>query len=1344
MEFAAPSHLYASCGIGGGVTIPTTSGSYISTDEATLTNCNSENSGKDIGSTHNGSTMTMSLNNTAASDYILQFLSGANGLTATIDVNVKGGGFDQTQSFNISNTGSWTPSVVHAMELKNLPAGNLTLKLTVTSTTGSYAGNYGSFAVYPKSQYDEIPGNITLDKGAYQTARVEGGGNVGYCSNGATATYTVYNTVKGTATLNMGMVRYGDGNVTVTVTDLLTGTVEQTKQFTTTSDICKGYDTPTAIELGTLTKGLKAIKLAFAISSGFICNYKNVSVSIVPDAPDPVGESYTFGTTRDAAGGEVTSNNYMLTPDCSDVTTSSLLSTYGTLGTGYNFYNGTSVQLTFGANATQSFRNSANSATIKTQAGTDDGAENHGAYVGFDLTIEKGKQLQITNIASLIYPGEKSNYGYEYIIEDANGNQLYKSNTFNVAKPTENSGSKNVDVSTVNALKGLTGKVRVKFLWWCNSSSTVLILKDFNVTATVSDAPAVYYNVNYSLGTSGATGNVPAAISDASTLSKYTVPANTTIYKEGYTLTGWTDGENEYLIGQSYDMEEKTYNLTPVFTANTVALSEVRKDLVVTWKFGKGNGAPAFDGSAQNYVQQVSLNGNTTDLAVQMAGGDNSGRNDEWMNNQQKNMTVPVCEGAVVRAKVYYANNAVFNNETLEYSEALNGPVGNVVYTYTCPAGVGSTIDVNVGNQFLSYIEVTYPGTNVVVFEDFAVNFKVNPYVVTIPSNGELPECVTISGSYHNDHGYTGAVATVKVDGPVKITVGGCNFTGTATVKDGANLVATLDTKKAGCSGVAVAYYNGPKTTLTINCGTYCPSLKVEAVNAEDVPTLSGDGMYHVTANNANSFNNVLEYANSLATAEVPAVIYVPNGTYDLGTACRTQVHSNVAILGESRENVMIINHPTGPGIQATSTLRITGDDVYLQNLTLRCDVSYSTSQTHGVGVALEINGTRSICNNVELQCNQDTYYSNGANDQVGYFKGGRIEGTVDYICGGGNMWFEGTTLYNNQRYDGTQKKFTDAGDVIAAPSTAVATVYGYVMNNCIIDGADCQANNYSLARGWQGSPAMTWINTTCIKKPSTQGYTTMSDGLKVRFHELSTVDANGDAITGHSLTSPKNLGYSNESDMIYLENAANYTYANVLGGWDPEAIISSYNPIAINTTVVGGATKAFATYCGSTNFKANAGTIYKAAVGDGVVNLTCVNETGDEIIPAGEGVIISTDGSTTVGINYTGFAATADMSDNELEGTTSRIETPENCMALNSTAGEFQKYTGAYFPANKAYLVYSSPAPMRVIFDGTATAIMSVENSPKTSMMYNLAGQRVNANAKGIVIVNGKKILNN
>ena len=195
---------------------------------------------------------------------------------------------------------------------------------------------------------------------------------------------------------------------------------------------------------------------------------------------------------------------------------------------------------------------------------------------------------------------------------------------------------------------------------------------------------------------------------------------------------------------------------------------------------------------------------------------------------------------------------------------------------------------------------------------------------------------------------------------------------------------------------------------------------------------------------------------------------------------------------------------------------------------------------------AVQVQGDKSIFKHVSLQGNQDTYYSNGAATQRGYFEDGRIEGTVDFICGGGDIWFENTHLYLNARKN---------DDVIIAPATEAATRYGYVFNNCTIDGAAGQAGRWHLARGWKNSPAGTWLNTTCRIAPSAQGYTHMNAGLKVRFHELGTRMEDGTIIVGHSI---EGLNYAANSDAIYMKSAGMYTYDHVVKGadnWDAAAV---------------------------------------------------------------------------------------------------------------------------------------------------------------------------------------------
>ena len=96
---------------------------------------------------------------------------------------------------------------------------------------------------------------------------------------------------------------------------------------------------------------------------------------------------------------------------------------------------------------------------------------------------------------------------------------------------------------------------------------------------------------------------------------------------------------------------------------------------------------------------------------------------------------------------------------------------------------------------------------------------------------------------YHsNEHGFNPGTATVKVQGPVKISIGTCAWGGDVTITDaGGAKVATMNTNNGKCyhndQTCVEAYYNGEPTTLSIKGGNYIPYLAVEAVN--EVPANS-------------------------------------------------------------------------------------------------------------------------------------------------------------------------------------------------------------------------------------------------------------------------------------------------------------------------------------------------------------------------------------------------------------------------------------------------------------------------------------------------------------------------
>ena len=157
----------------------------------------------------------------------------------------------------------------------------------------------------------------------------------------------------------------------------------------------------------------------------------------------------------------------------------------------------------------------------------------------------------------------------------------------------------------------------------------------------------------------------------------------------------------------------------------------------------------------------------------------------------------------------------------------------------------------------------------------------------------------------------------------------------------------------------------------------------------------------------------------------------------------------------------------------------------------------------------------------------------------------------------------------------------------------------------------------------------------------------------------------------------------------------------------------------------------------------------YKASVdGEGKVTLTKV-----DVVPAGEGVVLYCETPDTYSIPVTTKDA-SDVTGNEMVGVLVRTQ-----VVWNPTTGiynyilqqgQFNKATDGYLKPNRAYLSTSydvtplGAKALSVVFAEDETdGIRSIENSRiENSDYYNLAGQKVGADYKGIVIVNGKKYM--
>lgn len=148
----------------------------------------------------------------------------------------------------------------------------------------------------------------------------------------------------------------------------------------------------------------------------------------------------------------------------------------------------------------------------------------------------------------------------------------------------------------------------------------------------------------------------------------------------------------------------------------------------------------------------------------------------------------------------------------------------------------------------------------------------------------------------------------------------------------------------------------------------------------------------------------------------------------------------------------------------------------------------------------------------------------------------------------------------------------------------------------------------------------------------------------------------------------------------------------------------------------------------------------YKATVnGDKIVT-----ERINEAVPANTGLILQGEPSTTYRIP---FAASANaVTDNVLEPTDGSAITG---YVLGKSGGNvgFFKVTDRVVDAGKAYIPASAAAARQLsidLFGDETTGIETIDHEPLTiDHRYNLQGQRVNAGAKGLIIVNGKKVFN-
>ena len=308
-----------------------------------------------------------------------------------------------------------------------------------------------------------------------------------------------------------------------------------------------------------------------------------------------------------------------------------------------------------------------------------------------------------------------------------------------------------------------------------------------------------------------------------------------------------------------------------------------------------------------------------------------------------------------------------------------------------------------------------------------------------------------------------------------------------------------------------------------------------------------------VEAGNAESLLAAIEQANQQNADSLSERLFIliPNGVYDLGERTLTPINGhNIALVGQSMEGTIIVNAPKieDEGISKTATLLNRGRNTYVQDLTLKNALDYYHSGAAGRAVCWQDKGDNTIFKRVRMLSYQDTYYSNNENGHS-YFEDSEIHGTVDFICGAGDVFFDHCLLVTERR-----KPEGGGRDIIAAPRTS-KTQWGYVFSHCTIRN---DASDFLYARGWQAQPRCIWLYTTLETPEHLQTSRFEPRGMRTiqsTFLEYGTMDATGQNIMPKSNVVTFTMGdEKNTVETVMPEQETKkYVLKNVFPQWRPD-----------------------------------------------------------------------------------------------------------------------------------------------------------------------------------------------
>ena len=457
------------------------------------------------------------------------------------------------------------------------------------------------------------------------------------------------------------------------------------------------------------------------------------------------------------------------------------------------------------------------------------------------------------------------------------------------------------------------------------------------------------------------------------------------------------------------------------------------------------------------------------------------------------------------------------------------------------------------------------------------------------PEDHEAFNPVGTTWSWHDaQHGYVvknGDKFELLVGPKADIFVSVCKYgatDGTIVFKDakGTELGIVPSYVADSDGSVQTFRYEGEEGVLTLEFVSsgenYIHSVRI--VNNAETNFEQIGQWYYVVPDDAASLLDVIDAVNGANAAKDAerAFVFIPNGVYNLKYTVLTKISgNNISFIGENMEKTIIMNTPEKEieGLGKAALLQNTGSRNYFQDLTLKNDLDYygaiGGGQVGGRAACLEDMGTETVCKNVTMLSYQDTYWSNN-NSMKAYWEDCDIHGTVDFICGGGDVRFQNCTISLEKRQiSDDPAKDGKGGRTVTAPTTT--TNFGYVFDGCkVVDLAEGKGD-WNLGRTWQNNPICVWLNTTLdanaantlVKSRWTQ------KGMNSRdpkiFGEYNTMNEGGENITPQSNVITSYGG--NFETILTADQAASFAYDNMFGDFNPKSL-TEQKPAPTNPTI--------------------------------------------------------------------------------------------------------------------------------------------------------------------------------